>query len=253
MNASPGTRLGQFPGFLRACVRHAHTGRGRRPTTGFQGPDGHGEKIWVFSHRRSQQIIYSFKEKLDGLHDLKQLPFHGKKTKPAKLRKDYWSPLAMIQFPAGHGAVGRSVYQKLRELKHLHEVAWTDEFRRKRPEDYTADDKKKIAEEKAKGNDYQPIRSKEERGIALNAQKTNAIADMAVVLAGQGAGNKMVAGDAEEGDRQLVEVSVSWSNDQDKQYAEAWSKNVTHELFEEPAYASGVEPEPVEQPAKAAA
>lgn len=158
----------------------------------------------------------------------------------------------MIQFPAGHGAVGRSVYQKLRELKHLHEVAWTDEFRRKRPAEYTADDKKKIAEEKAKGNDYHPIRSKEERGIALNAQKTNAIADMAVVLAGQGAGNKMLASEA-EGERQLVEVSVSWSNDQDKQYAETWSENVTHELFEEPAYASGVEPEPAAQPAKAAA
>ena len=153
------------------------------------------------------------------------------------------------------GAVGRSVYQKLRELKHLHEVAWTDEFRRKRPEEFTVDDKKKIAEEKAKGNDYKPIRSKEERGIALNAQKTNAIADMAVVLAGQGAGNKMLAGEAEEGERQLVEVSVSWSNDQDKQYSEVWSKNVTHGLFEKPVYASGLEsePEPAEQPVKAMA
>ena len=189
---------------------------------------------------------------MQGLHDLKQLPYNGKKTKPAKLRKDYWSPLAMIQFPAGQGAVGRSVYHKLRELKHLHEVAWTDDFRRKRPDEFNAEDKKKIAEEKAKGNDYTPIRSKEERGTALNAQKTNAIADMAVVLAGQGAGNKMLASETEAA-RQLVDVSVSWSNDQDKHYAEAWSENVTHELFEKPVYASGVEPEaaPAEQPVKA--
>ncbi|OAQ95104.1 transcriptional regulation of mitochondrial recombination domain-containing protein [Purpureocillium lilacinum] len=251
MNAPPRTRLDRLPGFLRACVRQVHSSQRQRPAKGFEAPEGHGEKIWVFSHRRSDQIIYSFKERLDGFHDLKQLPFNGKKTKPAKLRKDYWSPLAMIRFPAGQGAVGRSVFQKLRELKHLHEVAWTDEFRYKRPDEYTSADKKKIAQEKEKGINYRPVRSKEERAIALNEQKANAIADMAVVLAGQGAGNKVVAGEAEDGGRQLVEVSVSWANDQDKGFAESWSANVTHDLFEEPSYSSGVESTPATE-AKAA-
>lgn len=147
--------------------------------------------------------------------------------------------MAMIKFPEGQGAIGRSVYQKLRELKHLHEVAWTDEFRHKRPEEFTAADKKKIAEEKVKGNEYQPIRSKVERGIALNAQKTNSIADMAAVLAGHGNGSQVVAKEATEGEAELVPVSIRWANDQDKEYAESWSENVTHKLFEEPVYTSG--------------
>lgn len=178
-------------------------------------------------------------DSFQGFHALKQMPFNGKKTMPAKLRKDYWSPMAMIGFPEGQGDVGRSVFQKLRELKHLHEVAWTDEFRYKRPEEFTATDKKKIAQEKEKGNEYRPVRSKAERGTALNAQKTNAIADMAAVLSGQGSGNKIAAADVSENQQRLVQVSVSWANDQDRQYAESWSQNVTHELFNEPVYTSG--------------
>ena len=148
--------------------------------------------------------------------------------------------MAMIQFPRGQGAVGRSVYQKLRELKHLHEVAWTDEFRYKRQEELTAADKKKVADEKTKGIEYRPIRSKAERGVALNAQKTNSIADMATVLAGAGSGNEIVAAKEDAGENpDMVDVSISWANDQDKEYAEAWSKNVTHGLFSRPAYTSG--------------
>lgn len=187
-----------------------------------------------------------------GFHGLTQLPFNGKKTKPAKLRKDYWSPLALIRFQPGQGSVGRSVFQKLRELKHLHEVAWTDELRHKRPEEYSSQDKKKIAEEKEKGLDYQPIRSKQERGIALNAQKKNAIADMASVLAGEGRGNKVLTAGT-EGGKGLVDVTVSWANDQDKKHAESWSKNVTHSLFEVPTYTSGEPGEPEKQVAKTTA
>lgn len=183
-----------------------------------------------------------------GFHGLKQLPFNGKKTKPAKLRKDYWSPFAQISFPAGQGSIGRSVFQKLRELKHLHEVAWDDEFRYKRPEEFTAADTKKIAEEEKKGNTYRPIRSKEERGVALNRQKANSIADMAAVLGGLGRGNKLVLSEGEEGEKKLLDVTVSWANDQDREYAEEWSANVTHEMFESPSYFS---PKPVKEKAAA--
>jgi hypothetical protein len=31
---------------------------------------------------------------------------------------------------------------------------------------------------------------------------------------------------------------VNWANDQDKNYAEEWSVNVSHGLFEEPSYVS---------------
>ncbi|KAL6871883.1 transcriptional regulation of mitochondrial recombination domain-containing protein [Trichoderma novae-zelandiae] len=230
---------GQLLGLLRSGVRFAHSGGPRGTSAASQNAVGHGEDIWVFAHRRSEQVIYSFSKQLDGFHDLKQLPFNGKKTKPAKLRKDYWSPLAHIRFQPGQGSIGRSVFQKLRELKHLHEVAWSDEMRHKRPEEYNSQDKKKIAEEKEKGFDYQPIRSKKERGIALNAQKKNAIADMAYVLAGGGRGNKLVTAETDKGDKELVDVTVNWANDQDKKYAESWSENVTHSLLEVPAYTTG--------------
>ncbi|KAG6007963.1 hypothetical protein E4U21_005324 [Claviceps maximensis] len=243
MNSAIRPQMGQWSRFMGTCMRQAHTTA--RQTPQGQAPEGHGEKIWVFSHRRSDQIVYSFESKLNAFHALNQLPFNGKKTKPAKIRKDYWSPMAMIQFPKGQGEVGRSVYQRLRELKHLHEVAWTDEFRYKRPEEFTSIDKKKIAEEKAKGKEYRPVRSKAERGIALNAQRTNSIADMAVVLAGKGNGNKVrTASSAKSAEPELVPVSVSWANDQDREYAEAWSTNVTHELFERDTDQSGSRVEP---------
>lgn len=125
-------------------------------------------------------------------------------------------------------------------------------MRHKRPEEFSSEDKKKIAAEKDKGIDHQPIRSKQERGIALNAQKKNAIADMAAVLAGRGRGNKIVTAEAEGGgDKELVDVTVSWANDQDKKFAESWSKNVTHSLLEDATYVGGEVEKPVAKPATA--
>lgn len=175
-------------------------------------------------------------------HDLKQIPFNGKKLKPATLRKDYWSPMAIIEFPQGLGSVGRSVFQKLRELKHLHEVSWPEDMRLKTEDEYTEQDIKRIKNAKEEGRTYVPVRTKRQRGAALCAQKKNSIADMAAVLAGQGRGNKIVAG---EGEGELVPVTVNWANDQDKRYAESWSDNVTHGLVEKPAYVLGDDvPEP---------
>lgn len=169
---------------------------------------------------------------------MKQLPFNGKKSKPAKLRKDYWSPLAAIQFGTGNGAVGRSVFQKLRELKHLHEVAWDDDFLYKRPDEYTVEDKKQIAKAEKNGNTHRPMRNKQDRGRALNGQKPNSIADIAVVLAGAGRGNKIAQGEGAEGKKELMDVTVQWANDQDRGFAEKWSDNVSHGLLEDFAYSS---------------
>lgn len=176
---------------------------------------------------------------------MKQIPFNGKKLKPATLRKDYWSPMAVIEFPEGRGNVGRSVFQKLRELKHLHEVSWPEELRHKAEDEYTKDDIKRVKAAKADGRVHIPMRNKRERGVALNAQRKNSIADLAVVLAGEGRGNKVLL--SEGG---LVPVTVNWANDQDKRHAESWSDNVTHGLSEEPAYVLGNPetgvPEPVQ-------
>lgn len=56
---------GQLLGLLRAGVRYAHSGRPGGAATGSQRAESHGEDIWVFAHRRSDQVIYSFSKVLD--------------------------------------------------------------------------------------------------------------------------------------------------------------------------------------------
>ncbi|KLU84259.1 hypothetical protein MAPG_03304 [Magnaporthiopsis poae ATCC 64411] len=169
MNIAPAraSLLRLSAGLSRVSVRHgSHLARYKKPQpekSGFW--PGHGEKIWVFNNIVTGQVVYSTKPVLDSNRALKQLPFNGKKTKPAKLRKDYWKPMAIIKFQEGDGDIGRSVLQKLREFRRLHELSWgyqTDEF-------YAM--------------------SKKDRGKALNNQKPNTVADIAAVLGGAGRGN----------------------------------------------------------------
>jgi len=101
----------------------------------------------------------------------RQMPYTGKKLVPAKLRKDYWRPMAMIEFSPGLNEVGRSVFQKLREFKKRHELEWG----RDDPEE-----------------EHRLLHmSKHERGKALNNQRPNSVADVAAVLGGVGKGTKM--------------------------------------------------------------
>ncbi|CAK7274035.1 hypothetical protein SEPCBS119000_005962 [Sporothrix epigloea] len=165
--------------------------------------EGHGEQIWIFNHIVTNQIVYSHTPILRNNRALGQLPFNGKKTKPAKLRKDYWKPMALIQFNEGEGVVGQSVFQKLREFRRLHELSWG--YQR---EDFYAMDRKSL-------------------GAALNDQRSNSIADMAAVLSGAGQGNRIhVRGNGAEA--KLAEAVVFWANEQDRNIAEKWSKNVRH-------------------------
>lgn len=141
--------------------------------------------------------------------------------------------MAIVELPAGKGAVGRNIFQKLRELKHLHEVSWSDDVYYKDESEYTNDEAKHAAKAQEEGRQFKTLRSIKERGKALCAQKKNSIADLAVVLAGQGRGNRMVV---DESKAELVPVTVTWANDQDRNYAQEWSSNVTHGVFEEPSY-----------------
>ncbi|KAI0603188.1 transcriptional regulation of mitochondrial recombination-domain-containing protein [Biscogniauxia sp. FL1348] len=207
-------------------------------------PPGHGEKIYIFCHFLNGLTAYSHEPVLKALKALRQTSFNGKKLKPSKLRKDYWRPLAMIQFPEGLGAVGRSIYHRLRECKKLHEFSWDDS----------------IFYEPTTGRQ----RSLQERGRALNDQKANAVADMAAVLGGLGKGNKIWVADpdaaaaaAEEDEGRsasvirvadedkvevtkpdgevasLIKVSIWWADKDDRKHAMSWPKNVTHHLFDE--------------------
>lgn len=133
----------------------------------------------------------------------------------------------------------------------MHEVAWEDDFLYKTPKELSDSDKKIMKRAERNGNEFRPMRNKKQRGAALNAQKLNSIADLAVILAGTGRGN-LVAKTAKnelEADgtttSQLHQVVVKWSNDQDKNFAESWSKNVKHSVLETPKYIA--EPSAIEQ------
>ncbi|KAJ4304047.1 hypothetical protein N0V88_001656 [Collariella sp. IMI 366227] len=201
-------------------------------------PKGHGERFWVYNHIQANHIVYSLTPELDINKAFRQFPYTGKKLVPAKLRKDYWRPLVLVEFGAGKGAVGRSVFHKLRELKKRHELEWDD------PELLKM--------------------SKRDRGKALNDQRGNMVADLAAVLSGYGKGNRVVV--EEEGkeeakkprkwekktgevvpvdgvmdvkiDREgkpqvtlkLHPATVYWANEQDQFYAEQWTENVAHVL-----------------------
>lgn len=191
---------------------------------------GHGEKIWLFNHVVDGLTVYSHSPVLKANKALRQLPFNGKKLKPSKMRKDYWRPMAMIQFPEGMGHIGRSVFHLMREFRMQHDLAWSDKHLVDKETNRTL--------------------TRQERGERLNtAQKPNAVADMAAVLGGLGKGNKMWL-PAIEGVTDLVETSgatrtneesgtteallrttVFWANELDKNFAKEWPANVSHSAF----------------------
>ncbi|KAI0167450.1 transcriptional regulation of mitochondrial recombination-domain-containing protein [Pestalotiopsis sp. NC0098] len=192
---------------------------------------GHGEKIWIFNHFVSGLTVYSHSPVLKANKALRQLPFTGKKLKPSKLRKDYWRPMAMVQFPEGMGHIGRSVFHIMRELRMQHDLAWPDKM--------------------LKDEDTNRSLTRLERGEKLNKeQKPNSIADMAAVLGGLGKGNKMWLPVAEGVTTELVDTSgstrtneesgttegllrttVFWENELDKNFAKEWPSNVAHHSF----------------------
>ncbi|KAK9414191.1 putative Transcriptional regulation of mitochondrial recombination-domain-containing protein [Seiridium unicorne] len=193
---------------------------------------GHGEKIWIFSNFVNGLTVYSHSPVLKVNKALRQIPFNGKKLKPAKIRKDYWRPMAMIQFPEGMGHIGRSVFHIMREFKMQHDLAWGDALLRDDETNRTL--------------------TRHERGEKLNeVQRANAIADMAAVLGGAGKGNKMwlpvmegmeslvetsgeTRADEETGSTAgLLRTNIFWANELDKNFAMEWPANVSHNLFSE--------------------
>jgi hypothetical protein len=67
MNVASGLRAGQpLVGLPRICLRQiSHSGKRKEPSIGFQGPEGHGEKIWIWSHRRTDQTVYTLRDRLN--------------------------------------------------------------------------------------------------------------------------------------------------------------------------------------------
>ncbi|KAI0022115.1 hypothetical protein F4780DRAFT_778123 [Xylariomycetidae sp. FL0641] len=228
------------------------TSKGPQPVYPF--PEGHGEKIYIFHHFLEGHTVYMSEPVINATRALRQIPFNGKKLKPSKIRKDMWRPLAMIQFEPKQGEVGRSVFQRLRECKKLHQLSWGDEAQHfYNP--ITPLEGKKL---RRHGRNL----TLEERGRVLNNQKLNTIADMAAVLAGLGKGSRMWlpvknpqhpnfrlvdptsvreielpsrkrTGEDDDGKRHvaLAKATIFWDDQLDMNYAKAWSSNVTHATF----------------------
>ncbi|GME26300.1 hypothetical protein GTA08_BOTSDO01558 [Neofusicoccum parvum] len=142
----------------------------------------HGRHIFIYNNIRTNQTVYSLQRSMNNHAALSQLPYAGKKTVPAKLRKDVWRPLATVTFPLP--AQGLSAYQKLREFRKLHELHWDNnkEYPMLPPET-----QKRIKEGKS-------APTKKEKGKIIMDQKANTVADLAAVLKMQTAGEKSAEG-----------------------------------------------------------
>jgi len=148
--------------------------------------------------------------------------------------------MAVISFPRGNGAIGLSVFQKLREYRKRHEHEWGDEI---------------ISQ---KDEDGKPL-PKRKRARKICDQRANSVADISAVLGMldseavvevakkedsigliRDAGDKKAVKDESKkggkigltGEGTGVKVEVSWRNLNDAEYAETWSENVEHCILE---------------------
>ncbi|KAF7948824.1 hypothetical protein EAE96_008010 [Botrytis aclada] len=204
-----------------AGVRYAST----KSVTARQPPNRpeHGEQIYVYNHLRTNQVVYSLTRGMDNTSSLHQLPYNGKKTRPAALRKDHWHPMALITFPPGCSSSGLSAFQKLREYRKRHEHSWdpSSPLFKREPQPGESD------YQKAKIRLTTKLRSRK-----INDQKANTVADMAAVLKDIRYGSERIGleGIGNEG-----VVEVKWSDLADASYAgegsDIWGEAVLHDTL----------------------
>ncbi|KAF2087501.1 hypothetical protein K490DRAFT_41803, partial [Saccharata proteae CBS 121410] len=133
--------------------------------------ENHGRHIFVYNHLQTNQVVYSLTRAMDNTNALSQITFVGKKTKPPKLRKDVWQPLASITFP--NSSQGLVAYRQLREFRKLHEHNWVREDGRY-PQLREEENKFLVAT----GN----LPTNKQRARIIMDQKANTVADIAAVL-----------------------------------------------------------------------
>ncbi|KAL2048295.1 hypothetical protein N7G274_000206 [Stereocaulon virgatum] len=207
----------------------------------------HGQYIYIYNNIRTNQVVYSLTRHLNNQDSLAQLPFIGKKTVPARLRKDLWTPFCMVYFPHPH--LGLAAYRKLREFRRLHELSYPREVIT-------------VKEGKYRGN----LMDTKARGKALMDQKANSVADLAAVLlqAEKGPSGEAIAAARKRRARiehlhkvrrekikdkgvwdftKAIEmgggvqgVMVRWANPLDAEYAETWPEAVVHDELKKSRY-----------------
>ncbi|KAL8958215.1 MAG: hypothetical protein Q9193_004685 [Seirophora villosa] len=191
----------------------------------------HGTRIFFYNNIRTNQVVYSLSRTLNNVASLAQLPYLGKKTVPARLRKDLWHPLCLVEFP--RPSQGLLAFRRLREFRRLHETAYPLSL---------------ITRAKDQ------LLPKKQRGKLLMDQKANSIADLAAVLKLQKEGWRKKH--VQKKERQIEKVKmlkergkkkyqrrdpqgppetgvegvrVRWINLLDAEFAEEWPEEVVHD------------------------
>lgn len=175
----------------------------------------------------------------------------------------------MIQFPVGAGVAGQSAFQKLREFRRRHELEWDDDMLLEDVRDPTTGELQyrktrtridrgyaihnqranAIADMAAvlagSGRGSRLWISPAERAMLEEVEKEleNKQEGEATETSDGSSDSRLVelrgkrwspaAPREDDPDRELIKATVYWMNAHDRNYAESWSDNVTHELFEE--------------------
>jgi len=240
----------------------------------------HGHYIFVYNNIRTNQVIYSLTRTLNVFFphksvstnpltlllnqnhaSLRQLPFLGKKSVPAKLRKDLWNPLALVSFPSP--PQGLAAFRKLREFRRLHETSYPLSL----IEEPTNDAGK---EKDAYKPQQKTLLGTKKRGKVLMNQKANSVADIAAVLIQQarppsperlarsniriknatrlkrakGASVLKNPLPATELQGSVEGVRIRWANLLDAGFAATWPEEVVHDSLETARYAAAWPPLP---------
>ncbi|KIY03737.1 uncharacterized protein Z520_00428 [Fonsecaea multimorphosa CBS 102226] len=155
----------------------------------------HGLDIYAYRHVRTNQVVYSLTRTLQETKILKQLLYHGKKTVPASVRPDMWTPYFSIHFPptAAGALEGLFAFQKLRELSMQRQLSPPEDLIKATQEDIDVVKSKlgspvtlqemaardELTEKIPKLDELLP---KKLRGRKLMDQKATSVADAAFVL-----------------------------------------------------------------------
>lgn len=150
---------------------------------------------------------------------------------PAALRKDLWSPFAVIDFPPQSSSICLQAFQKLREYRRRHELEWGNEIAYK--------DQTPAEIEEGLRKERENFRV---RGRKIQDQRANSVADIAAVLERLGEAGKEMEEHKPIGLKvaEPLDVTVLWRDVHDAEFAPTWSSNVEHGDLEQ---VEGKEPE----------
>lgn len=129
--------------------------------------------------------------RLQNHQTLSQLVFHGKKTVPASLRRDLWTPYFSLHFPSSYS--GLLAYHRLRELSLQRQLQPPDNLVMMKTQTVTKKDRARMSKEEEEKWDeenegkpvpdgYQRLASRRARARSLMMQKATSVADVAFVV-----------------------------------------------------------------------